>query len=417
MTDDDNREQHEPGEPEPQLLASGRAVSLAGILERIEAEFNAETGSRIDLFFQADEPTRRTMIREVADYVLAVESIKLTRADRLAVLEMLYRELFSFGPLEPYLSDPVISEIKITGHDRVYVRRGADDMISVNAVFSDALHLERSVQRALAWAGTRLTENDPFLEVGVLLAGRPARLTVTGAPISPVLHADIRLHSPRPATLESLADVLDDSAAGLLRAIIAAGHGLMIVGDVGTAKTSLLQALLPLLPAGSISVERARELRAPEGLRQRVAIPPAPDRAPVEFADQIVAALDEHPAWLVLDEVRFDESAALWSALTAANGPRCLWAFRGAIEPLRLRTAFGMAIRRAQASIGQAVIHSALLDRLPFVALLARHNRQLKLVSIGEWQRGPPDNIVLRRLWPVQESRPFHAVDWSPGER
>jgi pilus assembly protein CpaF len=417
MTDETNREQEEPGEEitesAPQLLASGRAISLAGVLERIEAEFNAETGSRIDLFFQADEPTRRTMIREVADYVLAVESIKLTRADRLAMLDMLYQELFCFGPLESYLSDPTISEINITAPDRVYVRQGAGDMALVDVVFSDALHLERVVQRTLAWAGTRLTENDPFLEVGVPLARRPARLTVTGAPISPTPYIDIRLHSPQPATLESLADVLDDSAARLLRAIIAAGHGLMIVGDVGTAKTSLLQALLPLLPAGSISVERARELRVPAGLRQFVAIPPAPDHAPVEFADQIRAALDEHPAWLVLDEVRFDESAAMWSALSAANGPRCLWAFRGAIEPLRLRTAFGMAVRRAQASIDQTAIHNALLNRLPFVALLARIDRQIRLISVGEWQREDesPENIMLRRLWPDQEGKPVHPVD------
>src|SRR5262249_35033992 len=117
---------------------------------------------------------------------------------------------------------------------------------------------------------------------------------------------------------------------------------------------------------------------------------------PRDFSTQILTALDtlrtaktspgDGPVWLVLDEARFDESAAMWEALTTTSAP-CLWAFRGTTDPLRLRTAFGMSVRRAQQGIDQTAIYDALGDRLPFVARLARREGNLKLIAISEWQR------------------------------
>jgi hypothetical protein len=175
-----------------------------------------------------------------------------------------------------------------------------------------------------------------------------------------------------------------------------------------------LESLLPYLPEGGAVVERSAELRLPGGtrpFRRLVALPPA------TFGEQIAAALEPNPAWLVLDEVRFDEAQAMWQALTVEHAPHDLWVLRGAIDPLRLRTAFGMSVRRAQPGIDQGLIHDALLERLPFVALLARRDRQVRLVGIGEWQRevDQTDSITLRMLWPASDAEPVHPVDWSPG--
>lgn len=401
----------------PQFLSGSRQTSLAAIREKIEDQLIAETSPAL-LRAAADESARRDLIRGAADYVLTVEGITLSRADRLAIQDVIYSDLFCLGPLDGYLQDETVSEITIDSADRVHVRRGVGDRIAVDAFFDDAVHLERVIQWTLATAGAQLSDSDPFVEVGTVLAGRPARVTVAAPPVSPMLHVEIRLHPTPVATLDSLvaAGMLDQSAQALLTAILQAGHGLMIVGDAGSGKTTLLEALLPLLSAGSISVERAAELRLPPGIERLAAIPPAPDQLPVSFADQIMAALAHNPAWLVLDEVRFDESDAMWQALASAPGTRCLWAFRGTTNPLRLRTAFSMAVRRAQQTIDQAVINSALLDRLPFVALLARQNQQIKVISLNEWQRDDqqPDTLALRPIWPTGGYTPVHSVNWSP---
>src|SRR5215471_19640751 len=98
----------EPRAPDrlPQFLAGNRQISLAALRERIETEFIVETASRPDLISQTDEAARRELVRDVIDYVLATETISLSRAERLQVLEIVYEDLFHFGPLAPYLTDP-----------------------------------------------------------------------------------------------------------------------------------------------------------------------------------------------------------------------------------------------------------------------------------------------------------------------
>jgi hypothetical protein len=297
-------------------------------------------------------------------------------------------------------------------------------MTAVDAYFDDVGHLMRVIHRILLSAGAQLSETDPFVEIGTVLAGRPARLTVAAPPVSPVLNVEVRLHPAQPATLDSLvaAGMLDESAANLLRAILAAGHGLMIAGDSGAGKTTLLGALLSQLSSGATStivVERAAELQIPDQVKRLAVVWPAPDQHPADFAQQILAALEKRPNWLVLDEVRFDETQAMWQALTIDPGngerPRCLWAFRGTTNPIRLRAAFSMSVRRAQPGIEQEFIHSALLDRLPFVALLDRRDEKLRVISIGEWQPDPqqqPDTLNLVTLWP-DGATPIKKIDWT----
>ncbi len=412
LNDDGGDEQR--GEHAPQFL-SGR-VSLAALRERVEEEFIAETASRVDILADASSAAaQRGLVREVMDYVLAVEGISLSRSDRLAVLDIVYRDLFNFGPLETYVNDEAVTELSIDGPDRIHVRYHAAEPVPVDRYFDDVAHLTRILQRTLAAAGVQLAESEPFIEVGVLLAGRPARLTVAAPPASPRLHVEIRLHPRQASSLDACmnAGMLDRQAADLLRAILAGGHGLMIVGDAGAGKTTLLEALLPCLSEGSITVERAAELRLPVGIER---VPPTPGQMPPTFADQIIAALERHPQWLVLDEVRFDESEAMWHALTADPATRCLWAFRGATNPLRLRTAFSMSVRRAQQGIDQQLINGALTARLPFVALLGRQGHQLKLLSIGEWLPDRGDALSLQTIWPAGAIKPVHALDWPTNQ-
>src|SRR5712691_2098556 len=100
---EDDDQDKSPVEHLPQFLSGNRQVSLAALREKIETQFIAETETRPDLLIEADEAARRNLIREVVDYVLAVESITLSRAERLSILGIIWQDLFELGPLAPYL--------------------------------------------------------------------------------------------------------------------------------------------------------------------------------------------------------------------------------------------------------------------------------------------------------------------------
>jgi hypothetical protein len=190
------------------------------------------------------------------------------------------------------------------------------------------------------------------------------------------------------------------TASKLLRALAVSPHGVVIVGDTESGKTTLLSILAHLLPGGTtlVSVERAGELRLPEGARRLVVHWPLGEQPGVSFGQQISAALAQNPASILLDEVRADEPEAIAPLLMKENAPRQIWTFRGPADNQRLRSALGMVARRSNPAQSEVMVR-ALYDRLPFIVTLKRTRGALRLRSIAEWQYPAgaeyPDYVLL----------------------
>jgi len=424
--------QHPPADISP--IIPGRpgrpSFSLEALRERIEQQFREETAHRADILLDLDtEEKRLDLLREVAEYVCAVEAVTLSGRDMAALLDKAYRDLFTFGPLDSYLRDDAVTEIAIDGPYSVHVRRGMGRLEPVPAAFDDRPHLEGILERVLATGGATLESTEPVSEVGVVMLGRAARITLAAPPVSPDYSLEIRLHPRQPILLDDLSTrfhALPPEGAALLKAILAGGHGLLIVGDVGLGKTTLAGALVHTLGSGEdlapqvIAVERTAEIHLPPGTRRRVVIPPRPDDPGSDFVSQIQAALDESPDWLIVDEIRGDESAAVWDALTREDAPRYLWIFRGDPQPDRLRSALGMVVRRANPGVAQDAIHRALVRHLPFMAALRLVGGVPRLHQIAEWVPGASDDdppvphpilVAEGDSWQLTGHHPSRALD------
>lgn len=381
--------------PLPRLLPgrSGRpSLSLEALRERVESQFRQETAGRDDILADLDtEEGQRALLREVAEYVFAVEAVTPSAADKFAILDKAYHNLFGFGPLDALLTDETVTEISIAGPAEVRVRRGAGPLELSPVRFDGTAHLEDVIKRALLTAGQMLTESTPFVEAGARLRGRPARVSAVGPPISPLLSATIRLHSPQPLSLDDLVTrygAFPPQGATLLRAILKAGQGLLIAGEAGTGKTTLAGALTGELAAAGKRIawaERAAELPLLPGIERFTSTLSAVGQEVTGFAGALRAALAAAPDWLALDEAHADEAAVLWEALAAETAPRYLWVLRAPARPDRLRNALSLILRRAQPSIEERALLGAIVRHLPFVAILARTEGALRLVTLGEW--------------------------------
>jgi pilus assembly protein CpaF len=364
-------------------------VSLAALLEKVVSAFTAEHSDSPALREADTETKRLKLILETTNYVLAVESAHPSADVKAELIGRAYSELFGYGPLDALFTDERITTIALEGVDKASVRYGHGELTTLPPLFEDPAHLQRVIARLVMDAGAELREEQPYLEAGLLIAGRPVCVNVVAPPITLQLTADIRVHPKTLPSLEALVaqGFMTANAAEFLRALMSSPHGVMIVGDTESGKTTLLSVLSQLLPTPetTTAVERAGELRLPTGVRRLVTRWAVGEQAGVSFGAQIGDAVEGQPACILLDEVRADEPTSIAPLLTNHEGIRQIWSFRGTVEAKRLHNSLGMLARRADMSRSEEMV-TALYKRLPFIITVRRREGKLQLHSVGEWQ-------------------------------
>ncbi len=377
---------------EPDLVAarSGqRLVSVQALIEKIERAFIEEYANTPALAEADTQVKRLKLLVGTVNYVLAVESVQMSGDETATLIAQVYSNLFGYGVLDSYLTDERVTTISLEGIDKASVRYGHGDLVPVGPLFEDEAHMRRILRRLLVDAGTDLPEEQPFIETGLRVGERPVCVNLTLPPVAYTFNADIRVH---PAALPSPRDLVESGflsgqAVTLLQALAQSPHGFVIVGDTESGKTTLLSVLAQFLsqPGQAVSVERAGELRLPEGVQRLKTRWPVGDETGVTFGEQISAALAQQPQCILLDEVRTDEPQSIAPLLAGAEAPRQLWSFRGPFDAKRLRSALSMLARRADMTQGEALVN-ALYRRLPFIVTLWRAQGRIRLYSVAEWQ-------------------------------
>jgi Flp pilus assembly CpaF family ATPase len=389
---------------EPKLIPGQlgrRMLSMEALAERIEAQFIEEYRDSARLSEASTATKRIKLILETTDYVLSVESAQLPPEDKADLIAKVYSRLFGYGPLDALFLNENITTISLEGVDKASARYGHGELISLGPIFQDEQELTRVIGRLLADAGAELREDQPYVETGLVISERPVCVNLIMPPVAFGINVDIRVHPSAPPALENLIahGFLTDTAAQMLQMFIKSPHGLVIVGDTESGKTTLLSALLRYLPYSeqAIAIERAGELRLPEGVDRLTVQWPVGEQLGISFGEQINAALEKKPSVLILDEVRADEPQSIAPLLQSPDAPRLIWSFRGPADSKRLRNALSMLARRSDASQGEAMV-SAMYEWLPFVITVRRSQGNIRLYSIAEWQftaSDYPDYVTL----------------------
>ena len=289
----------------------------------------------------------------------------------LAVHDRLSADVLGAGPLEPLLRLDGVTDVLVNGPDSVYVDRGAG-LERTSVRFPDDGAVRRLAQRLAAAGGRRLDDATPYAD---LRLPDGTRFHAVLAPLArPGTTVSLRVPRRRVFTLEELVDAraLDPSAAVLLRRIVAARLSFLVSGGTGTGKTTLLSALLSLVPPGDrmVLVEDASELRPDHphvvGLETRPANVEGAGEVPMHVL--VRQALRMRPDRLVVGEVRGAEVADLLAALNTGHEGGCgtLHANSAADVPARIE-ALGMA-----AGLQQAAVHSQLAAAVDVVVHLCR---------------------------------------------
>lgn len=365
-----------------------RLYSIAALVERVVDQFFSEHGEGSQALQDARTRGQRLrLLLDSAEYVLAVESVNVTSEDKAGIVSLAYAEVFGYGPLDSLFADPRITTIYLNGARAASVRYGHGELEAVGPIFEDESHLNRIVRRLLEDADVNLDAEPGMVETGLQVNDRPVSLTVAMPPYVAHLTADIRVHPPKKPDFADLieAEFMTEEAAALIRQMIDSKYGIAIVGEPETGKTTLMSALLGLIPDSTeaVAVERSAELHPAKTVKS-LSVKWSLSQ-PVSYSERIIEALGLHPQLIVLDELRSDEPHMIAPLLDDGILPRMWWSVRGAPDAKRLQSALGMMARRAGPAVDESRV-LALYERLPFVLSCARIRGKLQLFSIGEWQ-------------------------------
>lgn len=309
------------------------------------------------------------------------------------VLANLRRHSVGAGPLEELLSRPGVSDVVVNGPADVFVD-GGSGLERVDVSFVDDEQVRRLAIRLAAAAGRRLDDASPFVD-GRLASG--VRLHAVLAPVA-APGTCISLRVPASRTF-SLTDLVDDGSlpgegAELLRAIVRRRVAYLISGGTGGGKTTLLAAMLALVPAEEriVLVEDARELvpAHPHCVRLEARPANAEGAGAITLTTLVRQALRMRPDRVVLGEVRGAELTDLLTALNTGHEGGCGTIHANSVEDVPAR----LEALAALGGMGRDACHAQVAAALRLVIHVVRDpGGRRRVAQVGVFRRGP-DGIV-----------------------
>ena len=320
---------------------------------------------------------------------LRQEGAVLGSSGTMTLVSEVRAELSGFGPLEPLLAEPDVSDVLVNGPREVWVDRG-DGLARAPVTFRDEAAVRRLAQRLAASAGRRLDVARPTVD-GRLRDG--VRLHAVLPPVSSAgTLISLRVLRRRAFALAELVDrgtVLPGLAA-VLDDLVRSRVSFLVTGGTGTGKTTLLATLLSRVPPTErvVLVEDSGELAPdhPHVVRLEARTANVEGAGAVDLRDLVREALRMRPDRIVVGEVRGAEVVELLAALNTGHdgGAGTVHASAAALLPARLE-ALALA-----AGLPRDALHSQLAAAVRAVVHLARRPDGTRVVrEVGVLARAP----------------------------
>lgn len=351
----------------------------------------------------------RSMIDACFNEVLEEEKILYNHSTRNQMLEWITADIVGYGPIEPLLNDPDITEIMVNGCDQVYVeRRGLIELTPVR--FENNSHLMRIIDRIVSPIGRRVDESSPMVDARLPVG---YRVNATIPPLSlvgPVL--TIRKFATIPYTVQDLIanGTLTLQLANFLKCCVEARVNLVVSGGTGTGKTTFLNVLSSFIPANErvITIEDTAELQLyqPHVVKLEKRPPNIEGKGEITIRQLVINALRMRPDRIVVGECRGGEAVDMLQAMNTghdgsmttihANTPRD--ALRR-IETMVMMAGMDLPLKAIREQVASSIELIVQLERLK--------DGTRKVVKVSEVQRMESDTIVMQDLFTFQQTG-FH---------
>jgi pilus assembly protein CpaF len=370
---------------------------------RVQDRLISELDPKLDL---SNAVRVRRQVEDIFNSILDSESIVLSRAERARMFESIAADILGFGPLEPLLNDPEVSEIMVNGPRQIYVERKGR-LEKSDIIFNNDEHVMRVIDRIVAPLGRRIDESSPMVDARLPDGSRVNAVIRPISLVGPVL--SIRKFKKEGITVEDMIrfGTLTREMAEFLSACVRARLNVVVAGGTGSGKTTTLNALSSFIPEDEriITVENAAELQ----LRQEHVVtlesrpPNVEGRGEITIRDLVINCLRMRPERIVVGECRGGEALEMLQAMNTghdgsmttlhANTPRDAIA---RTETMVLMAGMDLPVRAIREQIASAI------NLIVQQARLKDGSR--KIINITEVQGMEGDVVVLQDVFVFEQT-------------
>ncbi|WP_148575069.1 CpaF family protein [Nocardioides caldifontis] len=357
------------------------------------------------------------MVRGALQEAMHDEDIILTPADRTRIAQEIADDILGYGPIEPFLRDPDLTEVMVNGCDDIWIERSGK-LQRAEGRFNDEQHLRRTIDKIVSRIGRRVDESSPMVDAR-LPDGSRVNAVIPPLAIDGSL-LTIRKFSADPYMADDLVafGTMSQKTSEFLSACVRGKLNIIVSGSTGAGKTTTLNVLSSFIPSDEriITIEDAAELQLHQDHVLRLESRPAniEGKGAIDIRDLVKNSLRMRPDRIVVGEVRDSAALDMLQAMNTghdgsictvhSNGPRDTLA---RIETMVLMAGMDLPIKAIREQVASAV------DLIVHQARLRDGSR--RITHVTEVERMEGDVITLQDVFLFDHTKGFDANGRSLG--
>lgn len=251
-----------------------------------------------------------------------IRHLSISTNQRKQVRMQVFYSIRKLDALQELLDDPDITEIMVNGIDNIFVEKNGS-IFKSESRFESEEKLQDVVQQIVASCNRVVNEASPIVDARI----SGSRINVVLNPIAlngPII--TIRRFPENPFSMDDLINLgaLSEYLKEYLKVLVKAGYNIFISGGTGSGKTTFLNALSNFIPKDLrlITIEDNAELQirqVPNLVQLEARNANVEGCKEITIRDLIKSSLRMRPDWIVVGEVRGEETVDMLQAMNTGH--------------------------------------------------------------------------------------------------